>query len=799
MLTATSPDQSMPQLIEKKKLGPFLIATEPGCSEEVKCLGARSERAINQRVKRGGEAPSQTTNLESAFPASSACRLAIYLGRCLHDTLRVAIVISAFALAPALFAQTIQVDATPHHAINSFVPTRALGSSVDRLPDGATDKLFVEPTLKQVLSAGWQPVTYRQNTELHIEAWHWNPQGAWSDPAGKGYFTGSATPTEAIRHSYGYSLSHRGVTRDDGTDTKGFSRLTDGNLDSYWKSNPYLTETFTGESDALHPQWVILNLATEQQINAIRIAWADPYARRYLVQYWLGEDPIKKPAAGNWVTFPAGAITGGRGGTATLLLSSSLIAAQYIRILMTESSNTCDTHGSSDRRNCVGYAMRELFIGTTTSDGAFHDLARHTPDQSQTLTYCSSVDPWHEPSDLDQKAGDQVGFDLFFTSGITRGLPAMIPIAMLYGTPEDSAAEIAYLEKRGYPISYVEMGEEPDGHYTPPEDYGALYLQWAAAIHRMDPALKLGGPIFTGVNKDIEVWPDAQGRTSWTRRFLDYLKEHGRLADLSFFSFEHYPMEPCKIAWSSLYDEPALVAHILDVWREDGVPPDVPLFITESNIAWQSEGSFVDIWGALWLADYVGSFLSAGGNAVYHFHYLPLGVRRGCSDSLGTFGMFSTDANFQIQQPLSQFFASQLINLEWVEPGDGVHRLFPAASDIRDAAGHLLVTSYAVLRPDGQWSLMLINKDQENPHPLHIVFNDADGTTRNFFSGPVNAISFGSAQYLWHPDIGNGLADPDGPPARSTITAARDTLFTLPKASITILRGRLSRTSVSLR
>ena len=56
----------------------------------------------------------------------------------------------------------------------------------------------------------------------------------------------------------------------------------------------------------------------------------------------------------------------------------------------------------------------------------------------------------------------------------------MIPIAMLYATPEDSVAEIAYIEKRGYPISYVEMGEEPDGHYTPPEDYAALYIQWAA-------------------------------------------------------------------------------------------------------------------------------------------------------------------------------------------------------------------------------------------------------------------------------------------------------------------------------
>jgi hypothetical protein len=137
-------------------------------------------------------------------------------------------------------------------------------------------------------------------------------------------------------------------------------------------------------------------------------------------------------------------------------------------------------------------------------------------------------------------------------------------------TPRECAAELMYLKKRGYPISYVEMGEEPDGKYTLPEDYGAFYLQWATALHKVDPNLKLGGPIFEGVNKDIEVWPDDKGRTSWMGRFFDYLKEHNRLSDLSFISFEHYPFEPCKLQWSDLYDEANLVRHILQVWRDDG-------------------------------------------------------------------------------------------------------------------------------------------------------------------------------------------------------------------------------------
>jgi len=699
--------------------------------------------------------------------------------------------------APVLRAQSIHVDATPSHSTNTIKPTEALGAGIDRLPYGAADKLFVDDTIKQILSAGWQTVTYRQNTELHVEAWHWNPQGTWSDPAGKGYFIGSAAPgAEPIRHSYGYPLPHRGVTRDDGTDMEGYSRLDDGDENSYWKSNPYLSKAFTGEDDSLHPQWVFFDLSSRQDVSAIRIAWAEPFATKYAVQYWTGEDPIRKPAQGSWEAFPNGVVTDGKGGNATLQLAKAPVSVQWVRIWMTASSNTCDTHGSADKRNCLGYAIREIYLGTISAGGKFHDLLRHTPDQDQTATYCSSVDPWHEPGNLAERAGDQIGFDLFYTSSVTRGLPAMIPVAMLYGTPEDAAAEIAYIEKRGYAISYVEMGEEPDGHYTLPEDYAALYIQFANELHRVDPKLKLGGPIFTGENKDIEVWPDSDGKASFTGRFIDYLKSHGKLGELAFFSFEHYPVDPGKVQWSSLYDEAYLVQHIMDVWREDGVPANVPLFITESNLCSASSEAFMDIWGGLWLADYIGAFLSGGGNAVYYFHYMPEPMGRGHNNSPGTFSFFSADKEFKIRQPLSQYFVSQLLNLEWVQPGDGAHKLFRAASDIQDGAGHALVTAYAVLRPDGLWSLLIINKDQENAHAVNISFDDAEKKGAATFTGPVSVATFGKAQYAWHPDRSGGAADPDGPAAKSTVNAGSATSFTLPAASVTVLRGAISPAKV---
>jgi hypothetical protein len=705
----------------------------------------------------------------------------------------------AFFTAAAVWigtAQTVNVDITPAHVVNTFSPLHALGSTVDRVPSDATDTFFRADQLKQTQEAGWGVISYRQNTDLFVQAWHWNPKGTWSDPSGRGYFVGNSTPTsEMIRHSYGYQLRHRGFTRNGGSEFDGYSRLDDGDLDSYWKSNPYLSKPFTGEDDSLHPQWVVIGFEKPTNVDAIRIAWAEPYARSYEVQYWVGSgDAMDEQDKGQWKAFTSGTVTDGGGGTPTLHLQGSPVSTKFVRILMTQSSNTCDTHGSSDRRNCVGYAIRELYLGTMDANGQLTDILHHSPDQQQTLTLCSSVDPWHEPSDLylapdRMESGDQPGFDLFFTSGITRGMPAIIPVALLYSTPEDAAAQLTYIARRGYPVSYIEMGEEADGQYMQPEDYGSLYLQFATALHAVDPKLKLGGPSFQGVTEDIKAWPDKQGRTSWFGRFLDYLKSHGRLQDLAFMSFEHYPYDGCETPWENLYQEPELITHIMKVWRDDGLPADVPLLDTETND--HGGEAAVDIFGALWLADSFGGFLSAGGQSTHYYHDLPYSPPHpACPNSWGTYHMFMVDKDYQIRQRTSQFYAAQMLTQEWAEPKDAPHRQFLASSDIKDKEGHILVTAYALQRPDQQWSLMLINKDRDHSHQVRIVFHD-EADRKRAFAGDVTMITFGREQYQWHPARKNGYADPDNPPARSSINAGSTTAYSLPAASVTVLRGQL--------
>src|SRR5271169_2518173 len=77
----------------------------------------------------------------------------------------------------------VRIDVNPKHILNSFDPDRSLGSSVDVLSHSGIDKVYTPHIIQESLSAGWGPITYRNNTELRMAAWHWTENGTWSDAA----------------------------------------------------------------------------------------------------------------------------------------------------------------------------------------------------------------------------------------------------------------------------------------------------------------------------------------------------------------------------------------------------------------------------------------------------------------------------------------------------------------------------------------------------------------------------------------------------------------------------------------
>ena len=697
---------------------------------------------------------------------------------------------------------TINVDTAPAQRIQEIRPIRVLGTSID---NDATDKVSIHYSpgfMKLMLSTGLGTLTYRLNTELSIQDWHWNPDGQYSDTANQqGYWTSSPDAgTTLVMDSFGYALPHRGSSRDQSRDDS-YSRIDDGDPTTYWKSNPYLTHAYTGDPDAANPQWVAIQFLEPHAINAIKIAWSNPYATKYQVQYWSGApDAILNPADGEWHTFAQGAIDAGKGGDALLRLSDAPVTTTFVRILMSASSETCDSHGSSDPRNCLGYAVQDIGVGVLDGSGRFHDQVVRTtygscnglvvcnPDpKRQTLIWTSSTDPWHSEAD---KAGsrDQVGFDRIAPSPITRGLPTIYPVPVFYSTPQNAANEIRYLEGRHYPIWYIEMGEEVDGQYALPEDYGALYIQFANAIHAVDPNIKLGGPVFEGIDKDTPAWRDASGDTSWLHRFVKYLETHHHSKDLSFMSYEHYPYHNCdsgKKLQDDLLDEPSFVRRMANQWRADGITQ--PLLETENNFSADGTSAPQRIYGALWLGDFVGSSLDSGISYVTYFigEVLPLERADECNQ-WGSYSAFIVDKDYSVRAKSAAYYALRLMTQQWALPGDQPHWVFPLTTSL--GSHKPWVTAYALKRPDGLWSVLVVNKDAVS-RKVRIVFGNAG---RGRFSGKVHIVTFGSEQYHW-----NGLGPRDLPnPDRglqSSTASGGNTNYVIAPQSLTVLRGKISQ------
>ncbi len=689
--------------------------------------------------------------------------------------------------APANQERTVTVTVDTTKLTNSFLPSQALGAGVDGHELGETERQLSPANIAAMRSAGLRPLTYRLRTELAGEAWHWNPKGTWSDAARRqGYWTSDSRPATPIKLSYGYRLPRRGNTIDQANDD-GYSRIDDGDVRTFWKSNPYLDEHFTREKNSLYPQWLMIDLGELKQINAIRITWGQPFAKKFSVQYgdFIGEEDLSQRLPTDWHEFPAGNIQNPIASRQPIRLSERPLPVRYVRLRLVESSST-SLHQTKDIRDRLGFAIREIYLGTTDSAGRFHDVMRHGAERNQqTTVYVSSTDPWHRAIDRDENT-EQPGFDFIFSSGLTNGLRMLLPAPVLYDTPDNAAAEIRYLTARGYPFDQIEMGEEADGQFVDSEHYAQLYLQFADALRRANPRLHFGGPSMQDIEQTQAPGRIEFGKGGWLGRFLQYLKSRGRLRDFSFFSFEWYPFgDDCDRPGAQLQDAPSMLTDALNEVQQGGLTHDIPWIISEYGYSAFGARAEIDLEGALVNADSVARFLTLGGNVAYLYGYEASQVIKETECSVGNNMMFFLDESGRAGTPTAAYWGARLLAQEWVKPGDEIHELYAAASDLKNEQDEQIVTAYALHRPDRLWSVMLINKDPNQPHQVKVVFQN--GSRRKAFDSPIDVIQFSGAQYQLNSDREQPKPIKSEPPARFTIGPA--SAVSLPAYSLTVVRG----------
>ncbi len=642
----------------------------------------------------------------------------------------------------------VQLTIETGHPTAAFDPRHALGAGLDGHWQGEESWMLSPASVRQMLKAGLGPISVRLRTELAVDAWHWNPRGQWSDPQHhQGYWISAAEPQagKPILISYGYRLPRRGNTEDE-ANNDGYSMLDDGDSTTFWKSNPYLTRRFTGEPDVRHPQWVVLDFGKAVPINAIRIQWGEPYATDFTVEYanggqvYFGGHP-----SGVWKEFPRGRIAGGMGGNSLLPLTDRPVRAQYLRIWMTEGSGTAPA-GSTDVRDRLGYATREISAGVCDPVGKFHDWVIHVPGKRQTNTYVSSTDPWHRAVDRDPHV-EQPGVDRIFRSGVTRGRPIMQAVPVLYDIPENGAALAAYLRRAGYPVRRWELGEEPDGQRVSPRDFAALYAQTARAVRKQVPQAVFGGPSF--VTGDV----DYLGLTyhHWFGEFRRELAHLGQSDDLRFLSFEWYPFDDVLCPEDQqLPDATELLDSSLARLRRE----HLPIVLGEFNYSAYATEHEVDLGGALLNADIAAQFLCSGGDTAYYYGYEPDKLQQK-NGSWGQQMMLMGKGGV----PVATFHALGMLTNDWLDPQGGRHQSFRVANNLPRKERNLL-SAFALRRPDQTWSLLLINKDASHALRLSLqggpVAKEAVGGSASW-----ELATYSSRQYLWR------AAGPDGHPIRN--------------------------------
>ena len=151
--------------------------------------------------------------------------------------------------------------------------------------------------------------------------------------------------------------------------------------------------------------------------------------------------------------------------------------------------------------------------------------------------------------------------------------------------------------------------------------------------------------------------------------------------------------------------------------------------------------------------------------------------------------MLDKDYNLRGYPP--EYFATEVITKEWVQPVDAPHRLFKASSDVTDAARTALVTAYAV--ETARWSVVGHAGEPRPIQPSHREIGNCRSGVQRYFSG---------LKWIASPSVPrsiNGIKQ--APEATPTPTdhrqrhgfRRRDAQYQLPKASITLLRGRIEK------
>jgi len=654
----------------------------------------------------------------------------VHRQRLLRLLLSVAGLFWAAPLLPATATLSINTGTT----VGSFVPLQVFGNNIGYW-DGPGGLNAIQSRLQQI-SAQF----FRFPGGSSSDDYHWNGTGAFD------------ANSHWIPDDTQYTPGWLGIETWRGTTSASYgnaSNLTDGDTGTGWLSN--------ADTDTPAAQWAYVDLGSSKTADRVAITWGVPYATQFQVQYWTGTAwPAPYAAASNqWAVCSSGTLTG-TGGTQTVVFSP--VNAEFYRILCQSSSVTPPQYGINEIT--VSYGTTQLSVNTDS-------------ESAQSPATVSSTDPACAPDETVQL--DFVTFMTWLKAYSPEAKP-LITVNIGTGTPQEAAAWVHYANVvMGYGIKDWEIGNETEGDWETggplnANDYGRRYAEYYAAMKAVDSSIHIYGPVTGGPYEASNNFDGLTYIQGWVNRLA--ADPSGNLAaEAEGVDYHWYPEYGTSSTEAASLATPAALAQFLGtdlpaMLANHPHPTTVPVLMTEFNSGINAPLE-VHLSSGLWLADVLTTFAATVGTRGSAFLWEALEAGSADTSTSGdSLGMLNGTSDAYEYQPRAQYWAEQMLSMDWAIPGDAAaHTLVQTSSSVPT-----LLTCTADLRPDGVLSVVVINKDPSNTYTAQVNlsgFTPASSAARWVLD---------SSCYAWDTADGNPYhANPDSGPAAGTETGVAGT------------------------
>ncbi len=623
-----------------------------------------------------------------------------------------------------------------------FVPVFIFSAIVDTTLDinaGVTINTFKPINIFGNNTNGWaSPVAAKDKIQAAGNYLLRYPGGSWGD----GFFWNSSGDYDKNGNWVPSMTEYANSTT--GDLVYNAQKMIDPDNSTAWRSNV--------DTDFPAHQWVYMDLQGKKKPDRVVIVWGDaankawPYAKKFTVQYWDPADSRQwmpyDADKDSWIPTSAAGVTG-TGGTQEV--SFKTVNTQYIRILMTE---------SSDGKNGA-YSISKLKI---------FEKGQEILPKDQNSVVASSCDT---AAKLGSGASWIFGFekymDFISSFGLVKAMPLII-VNMGSGTPQLAAAWVKYANKiKGYGIKYWEIGNESGGQWEVGGplnmyDYARRYIKFYEAMKAEDPSITI---IAQGQADGKSGMYDGVSAISALLGRLAKEKKENYAEGLVTHQYPNWGQKVEDLLASPAKGMEDMAGQVKKALEKYPKLKDIPIWITEYNTSDHvlPHDITVHLENGLWLAQYACEFIHQFGSRGYMTMWDVLNGGSAISNPNGGDAGYlqSEGGSFQYQER-AHYWAMKMLTNYWSASGDDKeHKMVDAKS------GNTMLASYSDLRPDGSLSLLVVNKDPENAYNAAIKIKGFKPAAE------AKAWSFDKTNYKWETDSAPYHADPDNPPTENTV------------------------------